>query len=771
VDRILKSVVAIAVLAGIIAIVQPSTAVGADDDPRSLIVVSDGWSNGGPIVRQAGTVDESPFELQFSFGAIRDSVNLTLRLPDGQPFTPGSYHSFESPQGATQHIALVSTPQFAVCTDGRSTLIVEEASYSDGKLDRFIASFVIVCERLATTVITGVIGFDTAPASPGPRIISSPPEIDFGSQTGGSFAASTVVANFGGTAALISVDESNSGAFSVQDDCSGALAPASGCAVTIALGGRAESGRNAGSITIDAAGEAIVAEFSLGWIDVFLATSAPWRDGTTITIATSTAFERVRVTVFDDEAISFRGTRAGNDVRLRGEQGDRLTPGRYVVDDQTLEGPQLSGVLRVCQQSEFNVTEVEYDPNGQLTRLAATVSESCGSPSLIAVIGYNVGRGPAVADARYRNFGAGPTSSFTFIEWPVQNLGASPLIINGIGLVSDEREYFDLEHDCPNSLDPNERCTVTLSLSPFGTTTGRFDATVIVESNSYFGPIEFTWSALAPAEWKLGEPPPVRRTSGYWLLQEDGLVESFGDARHLGDTFAAGDALQLLPTPTGLGYWILSEEGFISAHGDALNLGQLGRIERNELLIGENPISMSSNPAADGYRVFTTHGRVYGYGEVADIGDLLEFDLAARITDSMATPTGAGAYMIGTDGGVFALGDARFAGSIPEILPGVELNEPIVGIVADPDGVGYWLVAADGGVFGFDAPFRGSIPQVLPGVTLNEPIVAMVPYGNGYLLVASDGGVFNFSDLAFSGSRAGNVLSAPVTSIGAVIPE
>ena len=76
---------------------------------------------------------------------------------------------------------------------------------------------------------------------------------------------------------------------------------------------------------------------------------------------------------------------------------------------------------------------------------------------------------------------------------------------------------------------------------------------------------------------------------------------------------------------------------------------------------------------------------------------------------------------------------------------GDPLNEPIVGMAATADGRGYWLVASDGGVFAYgDAQFSGSA-----GAThLNEPIVGMAPTadGDGYWLVASDGGVFAYGD-------------------------
>jgi beta-glucanase (GH16 family) len=78
----------------------------------------------------------------------------------------------------------------------------------------------------------------------------------------------------------------------------------------------------------------------------------------------------------------------------------------------------------------------------------------------------------------------------------------------------------------------------------------------------------------------------------------------------------------------------------------------------------------------------------------------------------------SGYWLVASDGGIFAYGDAPFEGS----PGGTPLNKPIVGMAATPDGGGYWLVASDGGIFAYgDAPFEGS-----PGGTpLNKPIVGM----------------------------------------------
>ncbi len=82
-------------------------------------------------------------------------------------------------------------------------------------------------------------------------------------------------------------------------------------------------------------------------------------------------------------------------------------------------------------------------------------------------------------------------------------------------------------------------------------------------------------------------------------------------------------------------------------------------------------------------------------------------------------------------------------------------------MTATPGGKGYWLVASDGGIFAYgDAGFYGSTGSI----HLNNPVVGMgsTPTGMGYLLFASDGGVFAYGDAVFQGSMGGTKLNKPV---------
>ena len=152
-----------------------------------------------------------------------------------------------------------------------------------------------------------------------------------------------------------------------------------------------------------------------------------------------------------------------------------------------------------------------------------------------------------------------------------------------------------------------------------------------------------------------------------------------------------------------------------------------------------------------------------------------------------ATATGRGYWLVASDGGIFAFGDALFHGS----MGGQPLNEPMVGMAGTPTGRGYWTVASDGGIFAFgDALFHGSMggqhlnaagrghgghdhgERVPPGgrrrrrVRLRRRPVRRIhgrpdrcsvrswarrADGAGYWMVAADGGIFAF-DAPFYGS-------------------
>jgi len=317
------------------------------------------------------------------------------------------------------------------------------------------------------------------------------------------------------------------------------------------------------------------------------------------------------------------------------------------------------------------------------------------------------------------------------------------------------------------STPPTGSTTTTTSSTPSSTTTSAPTAgsttTSTTSTSTTAVPVTVaatTSTISAPVTDPVVAEPP----EGYVVSTSRGSVYAFGELDNVGDA-AAVEVVAIALHPSGDGYWIFEVSGEVHSFGGAVDFG---RLTADDFGPGERAATMAATPSGDGYWLITNKGRVFGFGDAVHHGDLAAFELAGDVIAAAATPSGDGYYLVGSDGGIFSFGDAAFAGSIPQVLPGVVLAAPIVGLTADPDGVGYWLVAADGGVFGFDAPFRGSIPGVLPpGASLVAPINGMVPFGNGYLLVAGDGGVFNFSNLPFLGSLGDVVLDSPIVAISA----
>ena len=166
---------------------------------------------------------------------------------------------------------------------------------------------------------------------------------------------------------------------------------------------------------------------------------------------------------------------------------------------------------------------------------------------------------------------------------------------------------------------------------------------------------------------------------------------------------------------------------------------------------------LSGTPTATGS--FTFALRASSGANLEAVSSPVTITVVPNVSPSSA-PARNGYWLVASDGGIFAFGDATFRGS----TGGAALTRPIVGMAPTASGNGYWLVASDGGIFAFgDATFRGSTG----GAALTRPIVGMAPTasGNGYWLVASDGGIFAFGDATFRGSTGGAPLAQPIVGM------
>jgi hypothetical protein len=214
---------------------------------------------------------------------------------------------------------------------------------------------------------------------------------------------------------------------------------------------------------------------------------------------------------------------------------------------------------------------------------------------------------------------------------------------------------------------------------------------------------------------------------GYWLVGSDGGIFSFGAARFFGSM--GGTPLQrpvvgITPTSSKNGYWLVASDGGIFAFGDANFFGSIPGV--------------GLHPAGSG----------------------LPHSLDAPIVGMVPSHDGGGYFMVASDGGVFAFGDANFAGSCPGIGG---CNGAAVAVMPDGSGNGYWLVTSTGAVYAFgDAPFFGApAPQSAPVVN-----AVAAPDGSGYWILYANGAVLNFGDARPYGGPLGYVNAYnPATSI------
>jgi hypothetical protein len=212
--------------------------------------------------------------------------------------------------------------------------------------------------------------------------------------------------------------------------------------------------------------------------------------------------------------------------------------------------------------------------------------------------------------------------------------------------------------------------------------------------------------------------PVTAAPRGYWLVGSDGGIFNFGAAGFFGSTGSLQlqrPVVGIVPTKSRQGYWLDASDGGIFSFGDA---GFFGSIP-----------GLGYHPAGSG----------------------LPNSLNAPIVGMVPSSTGQGYFMVASDGGVFAFGDAKFAGSCPGIGG---CSGSAVAVMPDHSGNGYWLVTSTGAIYAFgDAPYFGGPPP--------EPVAVVdavpTPDGQGYWLLYANGAVYPYGDAVNDGGPLGYV--------------
>ncbi len=223
---------------------------------------------------------------------------------------------------------------------------------------------------------------------------------------------------------------------------------------------------------------------------------------------------------------------------------------------------------------------------------------------------------------------------------------------------------------------------------------------------------------------------------------------------------------------TPCGYWLVGSDGGIFTFGQAVFQGSTGSLVLQRPIVGIS--TMASGQGASPYWLVATDGGVFAfgtgfYGSIPGLGlnpagSGLPHSLNAPIVGMVHSVTGRGYFLVASDGGVFAFGDAQFAGSCPGIGG---CAGSAVAVVPDATGLGYWVVTNTGHVYSFgDAQYYGGPGPQGPPIT-SAAATEGGTGGHGYYVLDASGQVFNYGDAPALGSLPPGATSAldPATAI------
>jgi len=259
------------------------------------------------------------------------------------------------------------------------------------------------------------------------------------------------------------------------------------------------------------------------------------------------------------------------------------------------------------------------------------------------------------------------------------------------------------------------------------------------------------------------------------FVSVDGLSETLFTSGDFGCIFTGGcpaaDLLSLHAVPFAMtsdisgsasthGYWLVGTDGGIFSFGSAQFYGSAGS------LVLQRPVVGIVRADVGGYWLDASDGGVFSFGDTQFYGSLpglglhpagsgLPNSLNAPIVGMVPSNDYGGYFMVASDGGVFAFGDAHFAGSCPGIGG---CSGAAVAVMPDASGKGYWLVTQTGNVYTFgDAHYHGA-----PG-NIGSPVTSAVrtPNGGGYWILTANGAVYGYGDAANLGSPSSANFNGP----------
>jgi len=346
----------------------------------------------------------------------------------------------------------------------------------------------------------------------------------------------------------------------------------------------------------------------------------------------------------------------------------------------------------------------------------------------------------------------------------------------------------------PSVVDHPEKLTATVTTtSPGGSITGSVQ---FFEGNILLGTVPLAGNqAVVDVEAKV---------AGTYVL----TASYSGDGANAPSTSGALNQVMLGLGQAGLyGYWLVGSDGGIFTFGSAQFYGSTGALTLQRPVVGITPTS-----DLGGYWLVASDGGIFTFGDAGFFGSIpgLGFapagtgaakQLNAPIVGMVPSSDGGGYFMVGSDGGVFAFGDAKFEGSCPGIggcsgaavtvmpdatgngywlvtatghiytfgdaayygAPGPQ-SVPVTSAVRTADGKGYWILFSNGAIAGYgDAGNFGSPGGVFGGSNPATAIFSTAD-GQGYWVASANGSVYSYGDAQFEGSMAGTKLNGPIVA-------
>lgn len=260
--------------------------------------------------------------------------------------------------------------------------------------------------------------------------------------------------------------------------------------------------------------------------------------------------------------------------------------------------------------------------------------------------------------------------------------------------------------------------------------------------------------------------PPPPPSHGYWLVGSDGGIFTFGSATFHGSTGnlkLQRPVVGITPTATDGGYWLVATDGGIFAFGNTQFYGSLPGLgyapagSTAPKRLNAPIVAMVPSIDDDGYFMVASDGGVFAFGDATFAGSCPGIGgCSGAAVAVMPDSTGNGYWLVTQTGNIYSFGDAVAYGE-----PGPQ-SAPVTSAVRTPDGKGYWILLSNGSVFAYgDAASLGG-PSGLVGGANPATAIFTTSDGGGYWVASANGSVFAFGDAPYDGGMNGTALNGSI---------